>query len=95
MRDSDLQRLYRYTEADLIRMQQAVYDAFGAHPRQSLAEAAFRVLRLNIADDVTQRCARVVCAAQNRGPREQWLAVEKCARMLDARAEQRGYAHDD
>lgn len=89
MRDQDLQRLYRYTEADLIRMQQAIYEAFQASSTQSLSQAAFRVLRLNIHDDVTQQCARIICRTQNRGPREQWLAVEQCARLLDASAETR------
>lgn len=68
----------------LVDMCTAVDAALGTAPHESMAQAAFRTVRLNIAPAHVQRVARIVLSMQGRSPAEQWAAVEQCVAVLDA-----------
>ena len=80
------------TDAQYLAMVQVVADAFEIQPRESLAQAAFRVVRQNIAARVVQDCARIVLGCTGKGPSDQWAAVVKCHRLLTT-APRRGDAN--
>lgn len=59
-----------------------VSDALGRRRGETLAAAAFRVLRFNCADPVTLDVARLLCAHQGMAPDAQQAAIERGARMI-------------
>ena len=70
------------TDAQYLAMVQLVSDALELRPKESLAQAAFRVVRHNTAARIVQDCARAILAATGKGPEQQWAAVAKCHRLL-------------
>lgn len=61
-----------------------VCDALGVTGRESLAQAAWRVMRHNCADAAVLEVARRVAAMQGRTSFEQWRTVLACAEVLSA-----------
>jgi hypothetical protein len=59
-----------------------VADELGVCANESLAQAAFRVLRHNTAPARAQQVARII-AGSGQGPkRKQWEAIERCCEII-------------
>ena len=74
--------LATYSRAQLQAMTLIVAEELGCGPEESLAQAAFRVLRLNIAGRRAQRVARVIAGCGQGPSHQQWEAIERCCVMI-------------
>lgn len=69
-------------------------DALEMMPEESISGAAFRVLRLNIADQITLDVARLVITASGMPADKQWNVLRKAAAKLRVARAARDSHHD-
>jgi len=59
-----------------------LHDVLRVQRRESMAQAAFRVLRLNIDPPVVQEVAKRICRASGLSNDQQWRALRACAQLI-------------